>query len=113
MIIDNRSARAGASVALAATVILGGASAAMAETVFTVNGVDVDSSVLDMYLETRTQKPADQATAPCRPPTPITAAMMAPYGIGIKGFFRVTPLLGNHLRANELAELSNTVLIFD
>ncbi len=62
MIIDNRPARAGASVALAATVILGGASAATAETVFTVNGVDVDSSVLEMYLETRTQKPADQAT---------------------------------------------------
>ena len=63
MIIENRSARAGASVALAATVILGGATAAMAETVFTVNGVDVDSSVVDMYLESRIQRPADQASA--------------------------------------------------
>lgn len=34
----------------------------MAETVKTVNGVDIDSSVVDFYLETRLQKPADQAT---------------------------------------------------
>ncbi len=34
-----------------------------AETVTTVNGVDIDSSVLDFYIETRLQKPAAQATA--------------------------------------------------
>ncbi|MDJ0905078.1 MAG: peptidylprolyl isomerase [Woeseiaceae bacterium] len=62
MNIDIRSARAGASVALAAAAIFGGASAATAETAFTVNGVDVDSSVVDMYLESRIQRPADQAT---------------------------------------------------
>jgi peptidyl-prolyl cis-trans isomerase C len=63
MNIDNRSARAGASVALAATVFFGGATAATAETVFTVNGIAVDSSVVDMYLESRIQRPADQASA--------------------------------------------------
>ena len=63
MINENRSARAGASLALAATVILGGAAAASAETVFTVYGVDVDSSIVDMYLESRIQRPADQASA--------------------------------------------------
>ncbi len=36
---------------------------AMAETVLTVNGVDVDSSILDFYIETRTQQPAAVATA--------------------------------------------------
>lgn len=35
----------------------------MAETVKTVNGVDIDSAVLDFYIETRTQKPAAEATA--------------------------------------------------
>lgn len=34
-----------------------------AETVFTVNGIDVDSTVMDVYTETRLQKPAVQATA--------------------------------------------------
>jgi peptidyl-prolyl cis-trans isomerase C len=63
MSIDYRSVRVGASVALAATVLFGGASAATAETVFTVNGVAVDSSVVDMYLESRIQRPADQASA--------------------------------------------------
>ncbi len=63
MTIDNRSARAGAGVALAATLLLGGVAAVSAETAFTVNGVAVDSSVVDMYLESRIQRPADQATA--------------------------------------------------
>ncbi len=62
MNIDIRSARAGASVALAAAAIFGGAAAATAETVFTVNGVAVDSTVVDMYLESRIQRPADQAS---------------------------------------------------
>lgn len=63
MSIDNRSARAGACVALAATVAFGGATAAVAETVFTVNDVAVDSTVVDMYLESRTQRPAAEASA--------------------------------------------------
>jgi peptidyl-prolyl cis-trans isomerase C len=33
-----------------------------AETVATVNGVDIDSSLLDMYLASRIQKPAEQAS---------------------------------------------------
>lgn len=37
--------------------------AAHAETVRTINGVDIDSSVLDVYAETRLQKPAAQITA--------------------------------------------------
>ena len=37
--------------------------AAAAETEFTVNGVDVDSAVVDVYAESRLQKPASQATA--------------------------------------------------
>ncbi len=39
------------------------ATTAYAETEFTVNGVDVDSRVLDVYAESRLQKPAAQATA--------------------------------------------------
>ena len=35
---------------------------AVAETVKTVNGEDIDSSVVDFYLETRLQKPAAEAT---------------------------------------------------
>jgi len=34
----------------------------VAETVATVNGVAIDSSIVNMYLESRIQKPADQAT---------------------------------------------------
>ncbi|MBT8068567.1 MAG: peptidylprolyl isomerase [Gammaproteobacteria bacterium] len=62
MKINYRSARAGASVALAAAAILGGVTAATAETVFTVNGIAVDSTVVDMYLESRIQRPAAQAS---------------------------------------------------
>ncbi len=35
---------------------------AQAETVLTVNGIDIDSSVIDVYIESRTQKPANQLT---------------------------------------------------
>ncbi len=38
-------------------------SAAQAETVLTVNGADIDSVVIDMYVENRTQKPASQVSA--------------------------------------------------
>ena len=58
MAIINRSGSAGAFVAIA----LAMTSVATAETVATVNGVGIDSSVVDLYLETRTQKSATEAT---------------------------------------------------
>jgi len=64
MAISNRSRRTGTSLALvvaAATSLMLG-SIAMAETVATINGIDIDSVLLDMYLESRIQKPAEQAT---------------------------------------------------
>lgn len=54
-----RLRRAGALVALAGSLA---ASGAIAETEMTVNGVDVDSAVVDIYVETRTQRPAAQAS---------------------------------------------------
>ena len=36
---------------------------AHAETLLTVNGIDIDSAVLDLYIESRTQKPANQVLA--------------------------------------------------
>jgi peptidyl-prolyl cis-trans isomerase C len=60
---SKRSGRSGTIVALAVSMLLAGPTAVVAETVLTVNGVDIDSSVLDMYLESRIQKPAEQATA--------------------------------------------------
>ena len=36
---------------------------AHAETLLTVNGIDIDSAVLDLYIESRTQKPASQVLA--------------------------------------------------
>ena len=64
MSISTRSRRSGTSLALAAIAAasLMPMSFAMAETVMTVNGVDIDGVMIDMYLESRTQKPADQAT---------------------------------------------------
>ena len=61
MHISTRTGRTGAFVFLAAvaTAIF---SVATAETVKTVNGVDIDSALVDMYLQSRTQKPANQAT---------------------------------------------------
>lgn len=38
------------------------ATVALAETVKTVNGVDIDSTVVDMYIESRTQRPAASAS---------------------------------------------------
>ena len=61
MAIPNRSKGAGTSVALA-TVVLALASGASAETVLTINGADIDSAVVDLYLQSRTQKPAAEAT---------------------------------------------------
>jgi peptidyl-prolyl cis-trans isomerase C len=51
------------TLAVLATLAAAAIPAASAETVLTVNGVDVDSSVFDTYAESRFQKPAMQATA--------------------------------------------------
>jgi len=63
MAISNRSRKTGASLALlaAATTLMFG-SGATAETVATVNGVDIDSTLVNMYLASRIQKPAEQAS---------------------------------------------------
>ena len=55
----------GALFALVATcsIVLAGATSANAETVATINGVDIDSALVDFYLESRTQRPAAQASA--------------------------------------------------
>ncbi len=58
------STSAGARIVAAGVlVIAASANVTFAETVLTVNGVDVDSSVIDLYIETRTQKPPNQITA--------------------------------------------------
>ena len=62
MIFKFRSSRFGTLVAVSA-LAASGFSTASAETVLTVNGVDIDSTVFDSYLESRFQKPAAQATA--------------------------------------------------
>ena len=64
MAISIRSGNSGTSVALvsAVTAMLMFSSVATAETVATVNGVDIDSTMLNVYLESRIQKPAEQAS---------------------------------------------------
>ena len=62
MNIVNRSNTSGALAALAAITLLGGTTTVVAETALTVNGVDIDSSVLNMYVESRIQRPMDQAS---------------------------------------------------
>jgi len=62
MIFKFRSSRFGTLIAVSA-LAASGFSTASAETVLTVNGVDIDSTVFDSYLESRFQKPAAQATA--------------------------------------------------
>jgi len=61
MIFKSRSSRFGTIIAVA-TLAATGFSTAAAEKVATVNGVDIDSTVFDAYLESRFQKPAAQAT---------------------------------------------------
>jgi len=56
------SGRAGL-LASAVLVIAVGNSTVHAETVLTINGADIDSVVIDMYVENRTQKPASQVSA--------------------------------------------------
>jgi peptidyl-prolyl cis-trans isomerase C len=62
MIFNLRSRRFGTLIAVASLAATGFSTAA-AETVATVNGVAIDSTVFDAYLESRFQKPAAQATA--------------------------------------------------
>ena len=62
MIFKSRSSRFGTVLAIA-SLAASGISTATAETVTTVNGVDIDSTVFDAYLESRFQKPAAQASA--------------------------------------------------
>ena len=62
MIFKSRSSRFG-TVLIVASLAASGISTANAETVTTVNGVDIDSTVFDAYLESRFQKPAAQASA--------------------------------------------------
>ena len=52
----------GTVTVLAIAALVTGYSSANAETVATVNGADIDSELVDLYLESRTQKPAAQAT---------------------------------------------------
>ena len=64
MAISLRSRIFGTSAAIAAfaAVALSSTSGANAETVATVNGVAIDSAIVDLYLSSRTQKPASEAT---------------------------------------------------
>jgi peptidyl-prolyl cis-trans isomerase C len=62
MIFKSRSSRFGTVLAVA-SLAASGISTATADTVTTVNGVDIDSTVFDAYLESRFQKPAAQASA--------------------------------------------------
>jgi len=64
MSISLGSRKPGTFLALAAVAAIATttSSAALAESVANINGVDIDSALFDMYLETRTQKAAAQAT---------------------------------------------------
>ena len=57
-----RSSTPGTLVALAAISLLASPPFAIAQAALTVNGVEIDSTVLNMYVESRIQKPVDQAT---------------------------------------------------
>ena len=61
MTFKSRSSLLGTLIAVA-SLAAGRFSTAAAETVATVNGADIDSTVFDAYLESRFQKPAAQAT---------------------------------------------------
>lgn len=62
MTFEFRSSRLGTFIAVI-SIAASGIATANAETVMTVKGVDIDSSVFNAYLESRFQKPAAQATA--------------------------------------------------
>ena len=61
MFISPRSRIFGTSVAVA-VMALASTSFVAAETLKTVNGVAIDSTVLDLYISSRMQKPAADAT---------------------------------------------------
>ena len=61
MTFQFRSSRLGTLIAVI-SIASSGFSTANAETVMTVKGVDIDSTVFNAYLESRFQKPAAQAT---------------------------------------------------
>ncbi len=58
-----RSRSAGTSAKFAAFTLVVFSTPGLAETVMTVNGAEIDSVMVDMYLESRIQRPADQATS--------------------------------------------------
>lgn len=62
MIFKFRSSGIGTLIAVI-SIAASGFSTANAETVMTVKGIDIDSTVFNAYLESRFQKPAAQATA--------------------------------------------------
>lgn len=62
MTISRSSRRSGTGLAAIAVLTALGSGAA-AETVSTINGTAIDSSVLDLYIESRTQQPAVQVDA--------------------------------------------------
>ena len=47
---------------IGAAIILAFSNSASGDTVMTVNGVDIDSSVLELYIESRMQRPAEQVS---------------------------------------------------
>jgi len=49
-------------LAASALMIVASMAVAQADTALTVNGVDIDSNVIDVYIESRTQKPVNQLT---------------------------------------------------
>ncbi len=61
MYVSLRSALKGATVVTSAVVALA-ANTALAQTVTTVNGVDIDNQVFDTYMQNRLQKPLEQVT---------------------------------------------------
>lgn len=65
MTLTSRAALAGSGLltAAVATFLLLGATPGVAETVKTVNGAEIDSNVLDVYVQNRLNKPAADATA--------------------------------------------------
>ena len=64
MTCRHRAATSGGAFASALFLLLGlAATQAHAETVKTVNGTDIDSTVVDVYVENRLNKPADEATS--------------------------------------------------
>lgn len=62
MTISNCAGKPGALATLTAFAVIALTSTASAETVITVNGVAVDSTIAEMYLASRIQKPAEQAS---------------------------------------------------